>query len=75
MKRIILFSLILLAGLYASAQNHDIRKEKFTPFYTIEKVLPEPSEYTYALDTLDSYDYQTLEFRTMMENAQKEFNS
>lgn len=24
---------------------------------------------------LDSYDYQTLEFRTMMENAQKEFNS
>lgn len=51
MKRIILFSLILLAGLCASAQNNDIRKEKFTPFYTketapkLENVLPEPPEY------------------------------
>lgn len=48
MKKLILTSLILAMTLSASAQSHDVTKEKFTPFYTtekapkLEKVLPEP---------------------------------
>lgn len=51
MKRILLSSLILTMAFCASAQNHDVRKEKFTPFYTteqapkLERILPEPPSY------------------------------
>lgn len=51
MKRILLFSLILLATLCASAQDQDVLKEKLTPFYTaetapkLERVLPGPPSY------------------------------
>lgn len=52
MKATLLTSLMLFTALSASAQQHDVTKETFTPFYTIEEapklenVLPEPPAHT-----------------------------